>query len=234
MKKYNADAHICGHEHTYGRQEVEGVYQVLTGSSGAPLYNFNLTPESDADTAALHELTYEKATTYYDVLDYNYGPGKNSQRSEDFVVLRVFFTAMIVAMVGLLYFDYFGWLEMDKIFILPTYLSPMIVGSIIMGFGFIIGGYCPGTSYTGIAIGKLDALVFTIGLFLGIFLFSEAFPLFEDFYYSGDMGPATITDLLGISAQWIALAFVIIALAAFWITWIIEKRVRKNITPYKF
>ncbi len=152
----------------------------------------------------------------------------------NFVVLRVFFTAMIVAMVGLLYFDYFGWIEMDKIFILPTYLSPMIVGSIIMGFGFIIGGYCPGTSYTGIAIGKFDALVFTIGLFLGIFLFSEAFPLFEDFYYSGDMGPATITDILGISAQWIALAFVIIALAAFWITWIIEKRVRKNITPYKF
>ncbi len=152
----------------------------------------------------------------------------------NFVVLRVFFTAMIVAMVGLLYFDYFGWIEMDKIFILPTYLSPMIAGSIIMGFGFIIGGYCPGTSYTGIAIGKFDALVFTVGLFLGIFLFSETFPLFEDFYYSGDMGPATITDLLGISAQWIALAFVIIALAAFWITWIIEKRVRKNITPYKF
>ena len=152
----------------------------------------------------------------------------------NFVVLRVFFTAMIVAMVGLLYFDYFGWLEMDKIFILPTYLGPMIAGSIIMGFGFIIGGYCPGTSYTGIAIGKFDALIFTLGLFLGIFLFSETFPLFEDFYYSGDMGPATITDLLGISAQWIALAFVIIALAAFWITWIIEKRVRKNITPYKF
>ena len=152
----------------------------------------------------------------------------------NFVVLRVFFTAMIVAMVGLLYFDYFGWLELDKIFILPTYLAPMIVGAVIMGFGFIIGGYCPGTSYTGIAIGKFDALVFTIGLFLGIFLFSETFPLFEDFYYSGDIGPATITDILGISAQWIALAFVIVALAAFWITWIIEKRVRKNITPYKF
>jgi len=93
MKKYNADAHICGHEHTYGRQEVEGVYQVLTGSSGAPLYNFNPTPESDADTAALHqlnEMTYEKATTYYDVLDYNYGPGKNSQRSEDFVGYKAF------------------------------------------------------------------------------------------------------------------------------------------------
>ncbi|NOX67524.1 MAG: hypothetical protein GXO85_17405 [Chlorobi bacterium] len=90
MKKYNADAHICGHEHTYGREEVEGVYQVLTGSSGAPLYNFNPTPETDADTTIRFELPYEKATTYYKVLDYNYGPGKNSQRSENFVGYKAF------------------------------------------------------------------------------------------------------------------------------------------------
>lgn len=152
----------------------------------------------------------------------------------NFVVLRVFFTAVIVSMVGLLYFDYFGWLEMDKIFILPTYLNPMIAGSIIMGFGFVIGGFCPGTSYTAVAIGKLDALVFTVGLFIGIFIFSEAFPLFENFYYSGDIGSPTITEIIGIPVQWIAFAFVVVALSAFWITWLIEKRVRKNITPYKF
>jgi uncharacterized membrane protein YedE/YeeE len=152
----------------------------------------------------------------------------------NFVVLRVFFTAVIVAMVGLLYFDYFGWLDLDKIFILPTYLTPMIVGSVIMGVGFVLGGFCPGTSYTAIAIGKLDALVFTIGLFIGIFLFSETFPLFKDFYYSGYLGNVTLTDVTGIPAAWFAFAFTIIALAAFWITMIIEKRVRKNITEYKF
>ena len=96
----------------------------------------------------------------------------------NFVVLRVFFTAVIVAMVGLMYFDFFGWIDLSKIFILPTYLTPMIIGGVIMGFGFIIGGFCPGTSFTAIAIGKIDAIVFTAGLFLGIFLFSESFPLF--------------------------------------------------------
>jgi len=90
MKQYNADAHICGHEHTYGRQSVEGVYQVLTGSAGAPLYNFNPTPETSADTTIRFELPYKKATTYYKVLDYNYGPGKNSQRSENFVGYKAF------------------------------------------------------------------------------------------------------------------------------------------------
>lgn len=152
----------------------------------------------------------------------------------NFVVLRVFFTAVIVAMVGVLYFDYFGWLDLSKIFILPTFLTPMILGGVIMGVGFILGGFCPGTSFAAIAIGKLDALVFTIGLYGGIYLFSIAFPLFANFYDSGNMGNVTLTDVTGISASWFAMAFTVVALAAFWGTSIIEKRVRKNITEYKF
>jgi hypothetical protein len=152
----------------------------------------------------------------------------------NFVVLRVFFTAVIVAMVGLLYFDYFGWLDLSKIFILPTFVWPMIMGGVIMGLGFIVGGFCPGTSFTAIAIGKLDGLFFTIGLYLGIFVFTESFPLFSDFYVSSDLGNPTLMDVTGISASWIAFAFTAIALAAFWITMVIEKRVRKTTTAYKF
>jgi hypothetical protein len=152
----------------------------------------------------------------------------------NFVVLRVFFTAVIVAMVGVLYFDYFGWLDISKIFILPTFLTPMILGGVIMGVGFILGGFCPGTSFAAIAIGKLDAVFFTIGLYGGIYLFSIAFPLFANFYDSGNLGNVTLTDITGISASWFAMGFTVIALAAFWGTSIIEKRVRKNITEYKF
>jgi uncharacterized membrane protein YedE/YeeE len=152
----------------------------------------------------------------------------------NFVVLRVFFTAVIVAMTGLLYFDYFGWLDLSKIFILPTFVSPMILGAVIMGIGFVMGGFCPGTSFTGIAIGKMDALVFAIGLALGIFIFGETYPLFEDFFNSGSLGNVTLTDVTGIPAAWFAIAFTVIALAAFWFTATIEKKVRKNITEYKF
>ncbi len=152
----------------------------------------------------------------------------------NFVVLRVFFTAVIVAMTGLLYFDYFGWIELSKIFILPTFLWPMLLGGIIMGLGFVMGGFCPGTSFTGIAIGKTDALFFTIGLYFGIYMFSLAFPLFENFYSSGSLGNVTLTDVTGIPASWFAAAFTIIALAAFWGTMFIEKRVRINIKEYKF
>lgn len=152
----------------------------------------------------------------------------------NFVVLRVFFTAVIVAMVGLLYFDYFGWIDLSKIFILPTYVGPMIFGGVVMGFGFIMGGFCPGTSFTAVAIGKLDGLFFTIGLYLGIAGFTLIYPFIEGFYNSGNLGSVTLTDVTGIPAHWFALAFTFVALAAFWGVSFIEKRVRKNITEYKF
>jgi len=93
MKKYDADAHICGHEHIYGRQEVDGVYQILTGSAGAPLYNFNPTPKDsikDNTKMGWHEMTYKKAIPYYKALNYSYGSGKKSQRSENFVGYKAF------------------------------------------------------------------------------------------------------------------------------------------------
>ena len=152
----------------------------------------------------------------------------------NFVVLRVFFTAVLVCMVGLMYFDYMGWIDYDMIYVLPTFPMPMILGAVIMGVGFITAGFCPGTSYAAMAIGKTDGFVFTAGLFLGIFIFSEAFPLFEDLYYQGDMGRLTVGEFFGISNQLFTLIFVILALIAFYITWLIEKKVRKTITPFKF
>jgi len=152
----------------------------------------------------------------------------------NFVVLRVFFTAMIVAMVGLLYFSYFGWIDIDLVFVLPTYLNSMLLGGFIMGLGFVIGGFCPGTSYTAVAIGKIDGIVFAVGTFVGIFIFSEAFPLFENFYTANDLGPITIGEMFGVSNELVAFLFVMMAIVAFYVTWLIEKRVRKNMTEYKF
>ncbi len=152
----------------------------------------------------------------------------------NFTVLRVFFTAVVVCMIGLTYFDYLGWMNMDMIYVLPTYPGPMLLGAAIMGLGFITGGFCPGTSYTAVAIGKIDAIVFTAGLFLGIFIFSEAFPLFENFYYEGGLGSITLGEVFGISNQLVSLIFVVVAIVAFYVTWLIEKRVRKTITPFKF
>lgn len=59
----------------------------------------------------------------------------------DLTVFKVMFTAIVTAMTGMIFFNAFGWLDLDSIYINPTYLWPGIVGGLIMGAGFVIGGY---------------------------------------------------------------------------------------------
>jgi len=89
--KYNVAAHICGHEHLYSRQKVNGVYEIIAGSSGAPLYHFNPVYRENADTHYVwEEMSYTNAIPYYKALNYFYGPGEKSQASRNFVGERAF------------------------------------------------------------------------------------------------------------------------------------------------
>lgn len=146
----------------------------------------------------------------------------------DFVVLRVFFTAGITAMTGLLFFNYLGWVDMTMVFINPTFLYSAITGGVIMGFGFIMGGYCPGTSIVAAVTGKIDAMLFIIGMFAGIFLFGHFYDLFEPLYNSHFLGNIFVYDSLGMSRSWFALILVITALLAFAITQLIEDKINKT------
>jgi uncharacterized protein len=133
----------------------------------------------------------------------------------DSVVLKVFFTAAITAMLGLLFFSLFGWIDLDLVYVNPTYLTSAIVGGIIMGAGFIIGGYCPGTSFCGASIGKLDAFVFIGGLFIGVIIFSLGYNLWEGMYFANFMGSPKVSETLGLTDGVFAFLLIIIALAMF-------------------
>jgi uncharacterized protein len=145
----------------------------------------------------------------------------------DFVVLRVFFTAAVTSMIGLLYLDYFGWVDFSQLYVHPTYLMSAIIGGVIMGFGFALGGYCPGTSYCALAIGKLDALVYSIGLFLGIYIFTFFFPLFEKIYNGYFMGFITAPEFLGVNTNLFVFFVVLAALGMFIAATIIQRKVKK-------
>ncbi len=143
----------------------------------------------------------------------------------DFVVLRVFFTAGITAMTGLMFLGYLGWVDLSLLYVNPTYLYSAIVGGVIMGFGFILGGYCPGTSFVGAVIGKVDAMVFIVGSLIGIFIFGHFYSTFEPVYTGNFLGHIHIYDSLGISKSWFAFMLVVVALIAFMLTQMIEDRV---------
>jgi rhodanese-related sulfurtransferase len=149
----------------------------------------------------------------------------------DFAVLRVFFTGAVTAMSGVLLLGYFGLLDTEAIFVNPTWLVPTIVGGIIMGIGFILGGYCPGTSICAAAIGKIDAMFFVGGGILGVFAFGELFPLYGNFYDSTSLGPIKVFDSLGMSQGLFAFLLIAMAVGAFAVTTLIEKRVDRMSAP---
>jgi hypothetical protein len=135
---------------------------------------------------------------------------------KDTTVLKVMFTAIVVAMILILLTSTLGLLDVNLIWINPTYLWPGILGGLIMGFGFIIGGFCPGTSIVAAGTLKLDGIMFALGVFFGIFLFGETVGNYEEFWYSSYYGRYTIQDMLGVDAGIVALGVVLMALFAFW------------------
>jgi rhodanese-related sulfurtransferase len=135
---------------------------------------------------------------------------------KDLTVLKVMFGAIIVAMVLIFGASAVGLLDYNLVYVNPTYLWPGILGGLIMGFGFIIGGFCPGTSLVAAATAKLDGVFFVLGVFFGIFLFGETVGLYESFWHSSYLGRFTIFDWLGLSPGIVVILVVLMALFMFW------------------
>jgi rhodanese-related sulfurtransferase len=135
---------------------------------------------------------------------------------KDMTVLKVMFTAIIVAMVLIFGASALGLLDYNLIWVNPTYLWPGIIGGLIMGAGFIIGGFCPGTSLVAAATAKIDGIFFVLGVFFGIFLFGETVDNFSIFWNSSYMGRFTLQDWLGLPTGVVVLLVVLMALFMFW------------------
>jgi len=146
----------------------------------------------------------------------------------DITVLKVFFTAAITGMLGLIFLNFMGLIDLDIIYINEYYITSSIIGGIIMGAGFIIGGFCPGTSFTAAAIGKIDAMWFVAGSIAGIFLFGEIYPLLESIYMSNYEGAVKISNILGIRDGYFALLLIIVASIMFWIGELAEKKFKRE------
>jgi len=149
----------------------------------------------------------------------------------DTTVIKVFFTAAIVALVGSQFLSYLGLLDLNLVFVNEFYVYASIVGGIIMGAGFIMGGFCPGTGLSALSIGKIDAMLFAAGGLTGAFLFAETYPNIQNLANGTYKGPVKINDALGISPGLFTLLLIIAALIMFWIAEIAEKKfARPDIT----
>ncbi len=139
-------------------------------------------------------------------------------------VFKVMFSAIITAMLGLYFLTALGILDLSLVTMIPTRLIPQIIGGLILGIGFVIGGYCPGTSFVGCATGKIDAFFFLFGFVVGTFIIAEIFPYIQDFYHMTPMGKVFIPDYFDISYGAVVFFVVLIAVGGFaGATWLEKK-----------
>jgi uncharacterized protein len=118
----------------------------------------------------------------------------------DWSVFKVMFTAIVVAAFGLYGLKLAGLLQADSVFVPTALLMASAVGGALVGAGFAVGGYCPGTSVVGLFSGRLDALVFLVGLLLGTVAFAGFYgPAIEAIMAMWEIEAGdTMTDAFGI------------------------------------
>lgn len=133
----------------------------------------------------------------------------------DLRVLKVMFTAIVTAMVGLYFLSRAGLVDLSLVYLVPTFLVPQIVGGLLLGFGFVIGGYCPGTSCVSAATGRVDGIVYILGMFAGLLGFGEVYPHIAGWAHSTPMGQITLPKLFDIPYGLLVFAVVLMALGAF-------------------
>lgn len=142
----------------------------------------------------------------------------------DMAVFKVMFTAIVTAMVGIFLLSATDFLDLGQVSMVGTFVWPQVIGGLILGVGFVVGGYCPGTSVVACATGKLDAMVFVGGLIAGMLIFGEMYPAVQCFVDSSSLGKQTLYGFFHIPYGVVVLLVIALALGGFWGAAILEKK----------
>ena len=130
-------------------------------------------------------------------------------------VLKVMFSAITTALLGLVILSAVGLVDIAAITVPQAFLWPQIVGGLLLGAGFVISGYCPGTAMVASGSGNQDGMVAIVGMVVGSLLFGPFYPLLENFYLSTPLEGLRFPQLLGIDQAIIAIGVLFMAIGAF-------------------
>lgn len=130
-------------------------------------------------------------------------------------VLKVMFTAIATTATLLGLLAGVGLLDLGQLTVPETFLGPQIVGGLLLGVGFVVAGYCPGTAVVATAAGRIDGMLAYVGVMLGTLVFGAFWPWLEAFYQSGAMGSVRLDQVFGLPFAVVALGVVAMAVGAF-------------------
>ena len=134
----------------------------------------------------------------------------------DMAVVKVMFTAIVTAMAGIFVLSSAGVLDLAELYIEPSNYPAAIIGGLVFGVGFVIGGYCPGTSLAACATGRLDGFAFVLGIFAGTYAYEEFLSGFDTWLASSAQPDVTLPSLTGIPMGWFVLLFIAFLAFAGW------------------
>ena len=98
---------------------------------------------------------------------------------KDFHLMKTFLFAIATGcflLYALMFFEFFPASHLN---IKPNHLGVALGGG-ILGLGWAIAGYCPGTGLAAVGAGRKDGLFFILGACLGAFLYMLSYALFAD------------------------------------------------------
>jgi uncharacterized membrane protein YedE/YeeE len=133
----------------------------------------------------------------------------------DLTVFKVMFTAIVTAMLGAFWLGRLGVVDLARVYVPETYVVPQLVGGLVFGVGFAVGGLCPGTSCVAAVTGRGDGAMLVAGMFSGVLATGVFFRPLQAFYESTPRGAFTIPELIHVSYGVVVLAVVAMALAGF-------------------
>ena len=131
----------------------------------------------------------------------------------DFTVLKVMFSAIVTAMLGVFWLSRFGVIDLAEVAVPETWLVPQLAGGLLFGIGFVVAGLCPGTSCVAAATGRGDGLAVMLGLLAGMWISVHTIP--QSIHETTARGTLTLPEALALPYGVVAAAVVAMALAAF-------------------
>ena len=101
-------------------------------------------------------------------------------------------------------------------FVPTTYFWATLLGGALIGTGMGLGGYCPGTSVVGAAGGRIDGILFFVGMIVGVIAFAGIYdPITPLLGAAAGPQAQTLDALFGVPA-WLILAIMAGAIVGVW------------------
>jgi hypothetical protein len=142
----------------------------------------------------------------------------------DLTVFKVMFSAIVTAMLGLFWLGRLGVLDLTRVYVPETYIVPQLVGGLIFGVGFAVGGLCPGTSCVAAVTGRLDGAALVLGMWSGVLATGLIFPSLQAFYEKTPRGSLTLPQVFHLSYGLVVLIIVLVAIGGFRLAERVERR----------